>query len=291
MALVTLSGFPCSGKSSRATQLRDHLEGNLKDPAYNGPQYRVLILSDEVLNVNRAVYSDSRTERTARGTLFAAVLRELATDKIVVLDGLNYIKGFRYQLYCAAREAKVRTCTVYVAATHEQCKSRNQDLGNPYSPDTLENLLLRYEEPSSMARWDSPLFTLWDDDVIPGSQIWDLITKGDIKAPNMGTVAALKSPSDALHVLEQITSNIVSAIIDHQGSSGSGGSIPLSGDPQRGIVLSRLVTMSELQRLKRQFVFMHKKVVSLGATEKGSVDWDPTMIRDKFIAYVQEYVQ
>lgn len=28
------------------------------------------------------------------------------------MDGMNYIKGFRYQMYCAAREAQVRTCTV-----------------------------------------------------------------------------------------------------------------------------------------------------------------------------------
>jgi len=31
---------------------------------------------------------------------------------IVILDSLNYIKGFRYQLYCAAKEAGVRVCTV-----------------------------------------------------------------------------------------------------------------------------------------------------------------------------------
>jgi protein KTI12 len=33
-------------------------------------------------------------------------------DTIVILDSLNYIKGFRYQLYCAAKEAGVRVCTV-----------------------------------------------------------------------------------------------------------------------------------------------------------------------------------
>ena len=33
-------------------------------------------------------------------------------DTLLVVDAMNYIKGFRYQLYCAAREAKLRVCTV-----------------------------------------------------------------------------------------------------------------------------------------------------------------------------------
>lgn len=47
-----------------------------------------------------------------RGALFTALQRHLGNDRIVIVDSLNYIKGFRYQMYCAAREAKVRVCTV-----------------------------------------------------------------------------------------------------------------------------------------------------------------------------------
>jgi hypothetical protein len=38
--------------------------------------------------------------------------RQMALDTILIVDGLNYIKGFRYQMYCAAREMKLRVCTV-----------------------------------------------------------------------------------------------------------------------------------------------------------------------------------
>jgi len=55
---------------------------------------------------------DSRSEKPARGALFTAFQRHLGSDRIVIVDSLNYIKGFRYQMYCAAREAKVRVCTV-----------------------------------------------------------------------------------------------------------------------------------------------------------------------------------
>jgi tRNA uridine 5-carbamoylmethylation protein Kti12 len=55
---------------------------------------------------------------------------------------------------------------------------------------SLDNLLVRFEEPSSMVRWDAPLFTvMWDDEDIPGAEIWEAITKGNLKPPNSGTLA------------------------------------------------------------------------------------------------------
>jgi len=56
--------------------------------------------------------TDSRSEKPARGTLFSAMQRQMGQDTILIIDSLNYIKGFRYQMYCAAREMKVRVCTV-----------------------------------------------------------------------------------------------------------------------------------------------------------------------------------
>jgi len=61
---------------------------------------------------NRDDAIDSRSEKPARATLFAAMQRQMGQDTILIVDALNYIKGFRYQLYCAAREFKLRVCTV-----------------------------------------------------------------------------------------------------------------------------------------------------------------------------------
>lgn len=57
-------------------------------------------------------YVDSRSEKPARGALFTAMQRQMSQDTILIIDGMNYIKGFRYQMYCAARELKLRVCTV-----------------------------------------------------------------------------------------------------------------------------------------------------------------------------------
>ena len=56
--------------------------------------------------------TDSLLEKPARGTLFSAMQRHMGRDIILIVDSLNYIKGFRYQMYCAAREMKIRVCTV-----------------------------------------------------------------------------------------------------------------------------------------------------------------------------------
>lgn len=132
MACITISGFPCSGKTTRAVELMHYLEERIASPAYEGEKPRVVIISDQVLNVPRSSYDgmlderlsphrsrglnasqpDSKSEKPARGTLFTAVNRNLSSDTILIIDAMNYIKGFRYQIYCAAREAGVKTCTV-----------------------------------------------------------------------------------------------------------------------------------------------------------------------------------
>jgi tRNA uridine 5-carbamoylmethylation protein Kti12 len=42
----------------------------------------------------------------------SAVKRLLSRDDIVIADGLNYIKGFRYQLYCEAKALQTPSCVV-----------------------------------------------------------------------------------------------------------------------------------------------------------------------------------
>jgi tRNA uridine 5-carbamoylmethylation protein Kti12 len=128
MALITVSGFPSSGKTRRASQLKAHLENYLADPDYNGPRLSVSLISEEVLDIQRNVYDgahsvypvcstvhiflDPRTEKLARAALFTAMQRQMNQSTILIVDAPNYIKGFRYQMYCAAREVKLRVCTV-----------------------------------------------------------------------------------------------------------------------------------------------------------------------------------
>lgn len=56
MALITITGYPSSGKSRRAQQLKEYLESRLVDPEYHGPTVKVIVLSDDSLNLARSVY-------------------------------------------------------------------------------------------------------------------------------------------------------------------------------------------------------------------------------------------
>lgn len=90
---------------------------------------------------------------------------------------------------------------------------------------------------------------------------------------------------------------MVSAIMAEQAASGGGlgGVVHLSlnngtsGTAKPRINLpARSITLSELQRIKRQFVTVHKKAITLGTTEKGAVDWSEESIADKFASYIEE---
>jgi len=156
---------------------------------------------------------------------------------------------------------------------------------------------MRYEEPSSMVRWDSPLFTVaWDDEDVPGDAIWQAIIMGTKKPPNRATETVVKPPSDILHTLEQTTTTLVSLIRNAQTtlpSADAGGiiSLPLSPTLKFSLSLpSRNVTTAELQRLKRQFVAAHKKAMSQNVVGRAEMDWSEAKIGEKFVEYLEETI-
>lgn len=139
-----------------------------------------------------------------------------------------------------------------------------------------------------MVRWDSPLFTLpWDEEDIAADAIWRALTEGAAQVPNAGTAVAPKAPTDALQTLETTTAAIVSRVVAEQNSLGGlGGQVSVEGATL--LLPPRNVTLSELQRLKRQFVTVHRKAITQGAVEKGNVDWTPGSIAKKFAEHLQE---
>lgn len=124
MALVLISGLACSGRTSRTNELADALRSRLP----SGGMERIVLIDDRTAHIARESYASQRTEKPARAAYLSAVIRALARDTIVLADGgagLN-IKGFRYQLWCAAREAGVRCVSVQVHAPAETCRIWNQ---------------------------------------------------------------------------------------------------------------------------------------------------------------------
>ncbi|KAK4151770.1 chromatin associated protein KTI12 [Chaetomidium leptoderma] len=289
MPLIIITGLPTSGKTTRARQLHSYLSSRLTsnttpsspspsstssttDPpttANNNPNYRLHLISDTTLSIPRTVYdldpanlpahvrSANASEKDARAALYAAVKRVLSPRDIVVLDGLNYIKGWRYQLFCEAKNVGTGCCVVQVGTGGGVERARGVNLGRlekrrrkqgvveggvekeggedeeeeePYEPSNWENLVFRYEEPNPMTRWDSPLFTLvWDDDEAQARQVFDQIWEAvagagrKVLRPNQSTVQRDKDPGgDYLYVLERETQDIVKKILERQSDEGGG---------------------------------------------------------------------
>ncbi|GAB1288735.1 Protein KTI12 homolog [Apodemus speciosus] len=106
MPLVVVCGLPSSGKSQRTEELRRALTSEGR---------AVYVVDDaSVLGVqDSTVYGDSAGEKALRAALRTAVERRLSRQDVVILDSMNYIKGFRYELYCLARAARTPLCLIY----------------------------------------------------------------------------------------------------------------------------------------------------------------------------------
>lgn len=73
------------------------------------------------------IYNSTKEEKTSRAEEFSAIKRALSKDVVVIADGLNYIKGYRYQIWCEAKAAGTRCCVVHVAAREDECKAWNDE--------------------------------------------------------------------------------------------------------------------------------------------------------------------
>lgn len=84
MPLVMLCGFPASGKSTAAAELKAFLVAQGKT---------VKLLNDAELGLNPREYAaDPTKEKAARGVIKSAVAREMSSSTIVIVDSPNYIK-------------------------------------------------------------------------------------------------------------------------------------------------------------------------------------------------------
>ncbi|KAF7725452.1 kti12, chromatin associated [Apophysomyces ossiformis] len=262
MPLIILTGFPSSGKTQRAQQIEQYFADRSKQEDKN---LKIHVISDESLNVPKEAYREAREEKKARGAMLSAVERTLSKDDLVIADGMNYIKGFRYQLYCVARAIGTPHCVVHAGTPVEKAKEWNSQRTDSYDEAVLDELVTRYEEPDGRNRWDSPLFTvIYDDETIPGDNLWDAVMLRKPPPPNLSTVSKPVSDTNYVYELDKVTLEIINAVIEGQKEFGPGGlpmTVPRSS--HKVINPSRTITLSELRRLRKQFVSINKMRTTL----------------------------
>nr|CAD7571317.1 unnamed protein product [Timema californicum] len=154
---------------------------------------------------------DSSKEKEIRGLIKAETQRLIGRESVVIIDAGNYIKGYRYELYCMSKSSKTTQCTIQCETPTDTARQWNEGRGDDtYSQDVFDALIMRYEAPDSRNRWDSPLFLVLPSDGLPLEQIKSALFDRKAPPPNQSTQCAPLSSTNFLYDLDRVTQDIVS---------------------------------------------------------------------------------
>ena len=113
--LIVLCGKPCSGKTTVAHQIADFIKEK-------GKEVEIINLESVKLERQSAYGCNSYfqlfhsiasfDEKNTHEVIKTQVSRRLRADNFVILDTMNFIKGYRYEMYCIARGCRTSRCVV-----------------------------------------------------------------------------------------------------------------------------------------------------------------------------------
>lgn len=249
MPLIVVTGYPSSGKTRVTNEMRQFFLDQ-------GKVVNVISENEILEDKKNKILSDSLQEKRIRGTLKSEVARLIHKDQVLILDALNYIKGFRYELYCVSKASKTTQCTVHCDVSPEDAWQWNQERSpqDQYEKDVFDALVMRYETPVGANRWDAPLLLHLKAIPVVMRDVNDALFLRKAPPPNQSTQCQPLSSTNFLYELDRVTKEIIMAILDAQKSGAmEGDSITLPGTSEK-FMLSKILTMSELTRVKRQFL-------------------------------------
>lgn len=295
MALVVICGQPCSGKSTAARCLA-------KAITETEPKQTPRIIDELSFHLDpNQCHADMASEKNWRGLLRSEVDRSLSKDNVIIVDSLNNIKGYRYELWCLARSTGVRYCVLYCDAEITHCRAWNQERREKeksvavYDDKVFEDLAKRLERPNKRNRWDFPLFELHPfkdgidkssvaivDAVLYVTKRVDSKTR-DVKIlqPTLATQNTQVSGANSLYEMDRATQDVINAIVEGQSRSMGG---PLNGVcigaglPM--IQVSRSVGLPELRRFRRTFIKLTGQSSLSGSTPPSDAESAKRMFVD-----------
>ncbi|KAM0682633.1 hypothetical protein MDAP_001865 [Mitosporidium daphniae] len=214
MALVCLTGYPCSGKTTRAKEI-EGLLFNSEQIKANNMSVRLLSESDFGYNPESTPL-DFRSEKSVRESLLSAIEQRLTKNTIVIVDSSNELKSMRYQMSCSAKTMGVPHLVIQISTSEANCsvwnvKRRSESLPS-YADSIFKELINRYEFPNPAVRWDSPLWIVNPQDAFPISEILAAILdarKNTSKKPHAPTQPKLRQSGSYLQSVDIIINTSV----------------------------------------------------------------------------------
>ncbi|KAJ8924961.1 hypothetical protein NQ315_001126 [Exocentrus adspersus] len=255
MPLIVISGIPCSGKTTRCLELKQFFEEQGKE-VHAVSEYEQIKKAGFEKN---SFYADSNKEKHIRGLLKSEVLKLIKPTNVVIFDALNYIKGYRYELFCGTKANRSTQCTVHAEINRDQAWTFNENRENQeekYDRATFDALLMRYEEPDGRNRWDAPLFMIFPDQVLDKDAIFASLFKKAPPKPNMSTQNAPLSSTNFLFDLDQVTKKIVDNLIKAK-SKGATGVIQVPDYEDLSMDVTD-ISVPQLNILRRQYLTYSK---------------------------------
>jgi len=204
-----------------------------------------------------AYESTHKREKMLRSTLKNRTETALANKKnLVVLDHGNYIKGWRYELWCMAKSTGCKSCVVYIEENDTdkllELNSQKPEKSQ-YSEALLREFVMRFEAPQAKNRWDSPLITVpstysANADDIKTQIIAALYQSGKKVKQHSATQAPTKRN---ITDMESVTSQVVESII--KARAGGQSRVKLSNGEVVECPNSMILTDGALRSKRRQF--------------------------------------
>ncbi|VBB32462.1 unnamed protein product [Acanthocheilonema viteae] len=234
MPLVIVCGKPCSAKSTLTECFRKFIVTKCQQAE---------VVSDNInTSFTRSIYKDPRKELEHRVLLKSEVQRLLSEDCLVICDSLNYIKGFRYELFCIAKLMQTTYCVLYCHASEDICLQLNLEKKKTerYKAGDITALMMRFEEPTATNRWDSPLFKVeveierenhrrynssfehcfhflgLNENKLPLEDMYLWLFEGRRLSANESTETESLMPADFLHALDHITKEVITSVVQQQ---------------------------------------------------------------------------
>ena len=204
MPCLILTGHPSSGKTTLAHKLKERAL-----LLHNMP---VQVIDDDVVcpdQTKSACYLNAQAEKKTRAALKSAFDRASKyTSTFIILDSLNYIKGFRYELHCISKAAGQKHGVVWVLNDVDVCQEWNRRRSDRYTDEQMQELILRFEPPDARNRWDQPLYRV---DMRPPS---DATSAASSKAAGRAAQEALDRSVYNMHKLSDAIDQQTDANID-----------------------------------------------------------------------------
>ncbi|VDM32960.1 unnamed protein product [Hydatigera taeniaeformis] len=265
MPLILLCGYPCSGKTVVTMMLAGLLREQNLDCA-------VEVISEAA--VARAISPNDSSEQDPRIAIFTnASLEKQLRSQInstlcVLVDANNYIKGYRYEMYCVAKALRQQQAVVYCTTSEATCRANNAQAAR-YPQELFTDLVNRFEPPNGVSRWDSPLYEI----CLPGANgpldpedelkqsvedlanrvIHDLLQSTVKIKPNRSTIVPKSAAADYVQVVERTVNKVISIILAAQSRGDKKAALPNQEDVILQLPSQETWTPATLAKAKRHF--------------------------------------